>query len=306
MENAENQKMIEEILELKRKRNAVILAHFYQWPEVQDVADFVGDSLELSRTARDAQADVIVFCGVWFMAETAKILNPRKTVLLPEPSAGCPMANMVTAEDVLRLRKEYPQAAVVCYVNSSAETKAASDICCTSSNAVKVARSLKEDQIIFVPDRNLGQYVSRFLPDKQVIWHNGFCPTHNNITVDDVEKARAARPGAPILVHPECIPAVIDEADFAGSTKQIIDYAVKSEGEEFIIGTEVGVLHHLQRLCPEKRFFSLHSAMVCPNMKKTSLGSVRDALAKMQYAMELDTRVIEKACLSLDRMFAVS
>jgi quinolinate synthase len=148
------------------------------------------------------------------MAETAKILNPRKTVLLPEPSAGCPMANMVTAEDVFRLREEYPKAAVVCYVNSSAETKAASDICCTSSNAVKVARSLKEEQIIFIPDRNLGHYVSRFLPDKQVIWHDGFCPTHNNITADDVEKARAARPGAPILVHPECIPAVIDMADF--------------------------------------------------------------------------------------------
>jgi quinolinate synthase len=297
--------VIRDILDLKEKRNAVILAHMYQWPEVQDIADFVGDSLDLSRKARDTRADVIVFCGVWFMAETAKIISPEKTVLLPEPDAGCPMADMVTPEDVELLRKEHPGAAVVCYVNSSAEVKAVSDICCTSSNAIRVVGSLKEKEIIFVPDRNLGHYVSRFLPEKQFILFDGFCPTHNKITVTDMEQVRAAHPGTPILVHPECVPEVVNRADFTGSTAQIIEYAVNSGSEEFTIGTEIGVLHRLQKLCPGKRFYSLHTAMVCPNMKKTTLTSVYDALDKMQYKIELDAQVIKNASISLARMLAV-
>lgn len=295
----------EEIQKLKKERNAVILAHLYQWPEVQDIADFTGDSLGLSRKARSAEAEVIVFCGVWFMAETAKILSPHRTVLLPEAAAGCPMADMVTREDVERLREKHPGAAVVCYVNSSAEVKAASDICCTSSNAVKVARSLKEDRIIFVPDRNLGHYVSRFLPDKQVILHDGFCPTHHRITLGDVEKARAARPGVPVLVHPECRPEIIDSADFVGSTAQIIEFAGQSRHRELIIGTESGVLHRLEKQNPGKRFYTLHNAMVCPNMKKTTLTSLRDALLHMRHRMELDEGVIREARGSLDRMLAV-
>lgn len=297
--------LIQEISRLKKEHNAVIIAHLYQWPEVQDIADFVGDSLDLSKKAKNTDADVIVFCGVWFMAETAKILSPEKTVLLPEPDAGCPMADMITDDDVIRLRSEHPGAAVVCYVNSSAQVKAVSDICCTSSNAVKVVSSLKEDEIIFIPDRNLGHYVSRFLPGKKFILFDGFCPTHNKISPDDVTKAKLARPGTPILVHPECVPEVVDMADFTGSTSQIIEYAMKSDKKEFIIGTEIGVLHRLQKLAPDKKFFALHAAMVCPNMKKTTLTSVYNSLKNVQYRIELDDEIIRKAKTSLDRMLMV-
>ncbi len=300
-----NEEMIQKIMEWKTERNAVIIAHLYQWPEIQDIADFVGDSLELSRKARDTEADVIVFCGVWFMAETAKILSPGKVVLLPERDAGCPMADMITAGDVEALRRENPKAAVVCYVNSSAEVKAVSDICCTSSNAVRVVASLKEKEIIFVPDRNLGHYVSRFLPDTKFILYDGFCPTHNRISPWDVEKARLSRPNALVLVHPEVIPAVVDMADFTGSTAQIIDFAMQSNETEFLIGTEIGVIHRLQLLCPEKRFYALHAAMVCPNMKKTTLDSVYQSLETMQYRIELDDDIIRRARVSLSRMLLV-
>lgn len=298
------QETIDRILELKKKRNAVILAHLYQRPEIQDIADFVGDSLDLSRKAKDTDADVIVFCGVWFMAETAKILSPQKTVLLPETDAGCPMADMVTAEDIHRLRAEHPEAAIVCYVNSSAEVKAASDICCTSSNAVKVAASLPQKEIIFVPDKNLGSYVARFLRDKHFILFDGYCPTHNKITPDDVVKAKRLRPDALILVHPECRPEVAELADFTGSTAQIIDCAVRSQKEEFIIGTESGVLHRLGKLCPGKAFYTVRT-MVCPNMKRTSLESVVRTLETMQYEMKLDDDIIKRASGSLERMLEV-
>ena len=301
----EQTKEIQEILKLKKERNAVILAHLYQWPEVQDIADFVGDSLDLSRKAKDTKADVIVFCSVKFMAETAKILSPGKTVLLPAMQAGCPMADMVTPDDVARLRKAHPYAAVVCYVNSSAEIKALSDICCTSSNAVKVVSSLKEEEIIFVPDRNLGHYVSLFLPAKRFILFDGFCPTHNKISPADVEKVRISRPDAPILVHPECIPEVVALANFTGSTAKIIEYAVQSDKQEFIIGTEIGVLHRLQQLCPSKRFYSLHAAIVCPNMKKTTLAHVHASLENLEFRIELDEQLIRKASVSLERMLSI-
>lgn len=301
----EEQKLVNEIMELKRQKNAVIIAHLYQWPQIQEIADFVGDSLELSRKAKATDADVIVFCGVYFMAETAKILNPAKTVLLPEIHAGCPMADMITPEMVRDLRALHPRAAVVCYVNSSAEVKAECDICCTSSNAVKVVQSLKENEIIFVPDQNLGDYVSKFVPDKRFIFANGFCPTHHKITAADVDKARLAKPGVPVLVHPECKPEVVNAADFVGSTAQIIEYVANSDQDVFIIGTEVGIIHALKKRCPEKRFYSLHAAMVCPNMKKTTLLSVRDSLAKMQYNIEVDKKVSEKAFNSLDRMLQI-
>ena len=296
---------IKEIEALKKERNALILAHLYQKPEVQDIADFVGDSLDLSRKARETTADVVVVCGVWFMAQTAKILNPKKTVLLPEQSAGCPMADMVTPKDVQQLRKQHPDAAVVCYVNSSAEVMAVSDICCTSSNAVKVVQSLKEDKIIFVPDRNLGHYVSQFVPSKQVILFDGYCPTHDKISMEDVEKMRALHPNTPILVHPECNPAVVAQADFIGSTQQIINHVAKSDKEAFIIGTEIGVLHRLQQLCPQKQFYALHPTMICPDMKKITLSSIHDALYNLQYKIELDQQLIKKATTSLDRMLLV-
>jgi quinolinate synthase len=295
----------QEIEVLKRDRNAVVLAHLYTHPEVQDLADIVGDSLDLSRKAMEAKADVIVFCGVRFMAETAKILNPGRTVLLPEPDAGCPMADMVTAEDLARLRSEYPDAAFMCYVNSSAEVKAACDICCTSTNAVAVAQSLAEPQIVFVPDQNLGHYISRFVPEKQVILFSGFCPIHHSMAPEDVAEARAQHPGAPVLAHPECPPAVLDQADFVGSTMRIITFAGKSDAKEFIIGTEPGVLYRMQNLNPEKHFYPLRIASRCANMKKTTPENLLDALLRMQVPVELDARIIEEASGSLKRMFAV-
>ncbi len=295
----------QEIGALKRERNAVVLAHLYTRPEVQELADIVGDSLDLSRKALEADADVIVFCGVRFMAETAKILNPGRTVLLPDPDAGCPMADMVTADDVRRLRKEYPDAAFMCYVNSSAEVKAACDICCTSTNAVAVAQSLKEERIVFVPDQNLGHYISRFVPQKQVILFDGYCPIHHSVTPEDVGAVRAQHPDAPVLAHPECPPPVLDEADFVGSTMQIISFAGKSEASEFIIGTEPGVLYRMQKFNPKKRFYPLRPASVCADMKKTTLESLRGALLRLQHPVELDARVIEEASGSLKRMFSV-
>ncbi|MEL7608299.1 MAG: quinolinate synthase NadA [Bacillota bacterium] len=290
------------ISELKKNGNALILAHLYQLPEVQDISDFTGDSLELSRRAKESSAEVIVLCGVTFMAETAKILSPQKTVLLPEPDAGCPMADMVSASDIERLRKEHPNAAVVCYVNSSAEVKAASDICCTSSNAIKVVESLSEDEIIFVPDRNLGRYVSGFFPEKRFIYHTGFCPVHELISVADVKNARSLHPHASVLAHPECSPEVLDLADFIGSTAKIIDYAGKSNRTEFIIVTETGILHRLNTLYPKKRFYPVRSDMTCRNMKKTTLQKVAAALENMQYPIHLDQGLIDKAYACLDRM----
>lgn len=296
-----------EIQRLKSERNAVILAHYYQRPEIQDLADLVGDSLDLSRKAKETKAAVILFCGVWFMAETAKVLSPEKTVLLPELNAGCPMADMVTPDDIRRLREEHPGAAVVCYVNSSAEIKASSDICCTSSNAVAVVESLAEDEIIFVPDQNLGHYVATRIPHKKFILHSGFCPTHHRISPEDVLSARAEHPNAPVLVHPECVPGVVSLADFTGSTAQILDFATKSCETEFVIGTEGGILYRLGKLNPEKQFYLLGgSTTVCPNMKRTSPESVYRSLKDMRYQMELNEETISRAAVCLDRMFSVS
>jgi len=295
----------EAIRHWKQKRNAVILAHFYQLGEIQDAADFVGDSLELAKKARDATADIIVFCGVRFMAETAKILNPQKTVLLPAPDAGCPMADMITASDVLRMRAEHPGAAVMCYVNSDVSVKAVSDICCTSSNALRVARSLREEEIIFVPDKCLGGYVASFLPEKRFILPEGYCPTHHRITAADITASRAAKPGAKVLVHPECTPDVAALADFVGSTAQIIDAAVRSDAKEFLIGTEEGVLHRLQKLCPDKRFYNTGRTQVCPNMKKTRIESVLLSLERLQYPVTVEEGLAKRALLPLERMFAV-
>jgi quinolinate synthase len=297
--------MIQRIKELRKHKDALILAHLYQLPEVQDIADIVGDSLELAKAARSASAGIIVFCGVYFMAETAKILNPDKTVLMPEPDAGCPMADMIGREDVLALREKHPGAAVVCYVNSSAQVKAESDICCTSSNALKVAASVENDEIIFIPDKNLGRYVASQLPEKRFIFYDGFCPTHNKITVSAIQNARAVQKNAKVLVHPECTPDVIASADFVGSTSQIIDYVRKSPARDFIIGTESGIFHQLQKLCPEKRFFSPHGGMLCPNMKKTTLEKVLLSLENGQYKIEVDGKTARAAYGAIDRMLAL-
>ena len=296
--------MIEKIKKLKKEKNAVILAHFYQPDEIQAIADFVGDSLDLSRKAADCDADIIIFCGVHFMAGSAKILSPGKTVMIPEMNAGCPMADMVTADDIKRLRAEHPDAAVVAYVNSSVEVKAECDICCTSSNAVKIVNSLPNDEIIFVPDKNLGSYVAQFT-DKKVILFSGYCPVHNRITVSDVEKARAAHPGVEILVHPECPKEVVAAADFAGSTKQIIDYASSSDKQEFIIGTEHGVLYPLEKQNPDKKFYMLAENFTCANMKKTELSDVLECLETGKNEIEIDEEIRQKAEKSLIRMLEV-
>ena len=296
----------QEIEKLKKDRNAVVLAHLYTHPEVQDLADIVGDSLDLSRKAMEAEADVIVFCGVRFMAETAKILNPDRTVLLPDPDAGCPMADMVTAEDIARLRGEYPNAAFMCYVNSSAEVKAACDICCTSTNAVAVAQSLKEktDRLRARPEpgalylalrtAETGDSFQRFLPPFIIPWRRR--------TSNRPAPSIRARPFWRI---PNVLPQVLDQADFAGSTMQIINFAGKSDAKEFIIGTEPGVLHRLRKLNPGECFYPLRPSSICADMKTTTAECLRDALLRLQVPVELDARIIEKASESLKRMFAV-
>ena len=297
--------IINEILELKKQRNAVIVAHNYQVDEVQKIADILGDSFALSRYCASSPHETIVFCGVHFMAESAKILSPQKTVLLPEINAGCPMADMVNAEDIRQLRKIYPNAAVVCYINTTAEVKAECEICCTSSNAVQVIRSLKEKDIIFVPDMNLGNFIARMVPEKNMIIWNGFCITHHRVTSDDVLNARAAHPDALVLVHPECRPDVVDMADFVGSTKQIMDFGAKSEGRKFIIGTEMGVLFRLREDNPDKEFYLLSQGLICPNMKRTKLISVYNALKEMKHRIEIEDSILLRAKSSLDRMMQV-
>lgn len=303
--DTEIREMTEEIRRLAKEKDALILAHYYQRLEVQMAADIFGDSFELAKKAKLAENRMVVFCGVRFMAESAKILNPGKKVLLPAPDAGCPMADMVTPDDVLALREKYPDAAVVCYVNSSAATKAVSDICCTSSNAVKVVKSLPNKQIIFVPDKNLGGYVARLVPEKEFILHNGFCPTHRNITAAEVDKAKAEHPGALFAVHPECEDEVVAKADFVGSTSQIIDWCVKTDAEEFIIGTEVGVVDRLSYYHPEKKYHLLTPFLVCPNMKKTELPDVLETLRDEKNEVTMTEEEIEAAKRPLERMVAI-
>lgn len=297
--------IIRNILELKKKRNAVIVAHNYQIDEVQDIADAVGDSFALSKYCASSDSEVIVFCGVHFMAESAKILSPDKIVLLPERDAGCPMADMVTAEALREEKKQHPGAAVVCYINSSAEVKAESDICCTSSNALDVVRSLKEKDILFVPDQNLGSYIAKMVPEKNIILWEGYCITHHRVGTDDVNAARQNHPDALLLVHPECRPEVVGMADFVGSTSEIIKYASKSDSPKFIIGTEMGVMHKLKMDNPDKTFYLLSQGMVCPNMKKTALQSVFNALNDMKYEIDLNEDIRLKAKTSLERMLSI-
>ncbi len=295
----------EEISALKREKSAIILAHYYQTGDIIDVADRVGDSYALARQARDAEADVIVFCGVRFMAESAKILNPERKVLLPAYNAGCPMADMVTPEDIRRLRAQYPDAAVACYVNSTAETKAECDICVTSSNAVKVVASLPQKRVLFVPDKNLARFVAAQLPEKEIIPYAGYCIVHDRLGAPDVDAALAAQPDALLLVHPEAPEEVTRRADYVGSTLGIIEYARKSPHDKFIIGTEMGILHTLEKQNPGKKFYLLSPRLFCVNMKKTHIEDLRDALLYGQYEITLDKDIMDRARVSLERMLAV-
>ena len=303
---SDNKQLLAEIKQLKQEKNAIILAHYYQTDDIQDIADFVGDSFALSRKAKDNDADMIVFCGVLFMAESAKILSPHKTVLLPVPHAGCPMADMVTPEDIKRLRAQHPEAAVVCYVNSSCAVKAESDVCVTSSNAVSIVRALDEKQIIFVPDQNLGRYVAQQLPDKEVILHSGYCPIHQQLTAAQAAAARASMPDAQLLAHPECSQALLEEADTIGSTAQLLHYAKQSSKTDFIIATEEGILHELRNTNPGKTFRLLSPTLVCADMKKTSLTDLRDALLYNRYEITLDETMMNRARHCLERMLSLA
>lgn len=294
-----------EILRLKEERNACIVAHFYQDGEIQDIADKVGDSFDLSRYCASTDKSTIVFCGVHFMAESAKILSPEKTVLLPAIDAGCPMADMANVEGLRKLKQKYPEAAVVCYVNTTAEIKAECDICCTSSIAEKVVKTLPHKQIIFLPDRNLGQYIAKQVPEKEFIFWAGFCPTHNALTTMHAEEARHRYPNAVLAVHPEAPPEVVDMADFTGSTKQIIDFCTESDAREFIIGTEEGILHQLHKRNPDKSFYMLRYRFICPNMKKTSMEKLYESLRDMKHEIILSEDIITRARRSLDRMLQV-
>ena len=290
--------------ELKKERNAIILAHNYQIGEVQEAADHVGDSFELSRIASQIDCDVIVFCGVDFMAESAYILSPEKTVLLPVKNATCPMSHMISVADVRALRKGHPKATVVCYVNTSADVKAESDICCTSANAINVINSVDTDQVIFVPDRNLAHFVQS-KTDKEIIAWNGFCPTHENITLGDILMRKLEMPDIEVVVHPECRPEVIEVADYVYGTGGMLRHATISNAKRMLIGTEVGLLFRLQKENPDKEFYSPSEHAVCPNMKLTTLQKVVDALENMEYKITVAEDVRMRAKRALNKMLEI-
>ncbi len=299
------QDLISEIRKIAKEKNAVILAHNYQRPEVQDAADFVGDSLELSIKARDTEADIIIFCGVHFMAETAKILSPQKKVVMPRIDAGCPMADMVTADALAAEKLKYPKHKVVTYVNSSAAVKAISDACCTSSNAVNVVKNIESDKILFVPDKNLGNFVSRFVKKEIVCW-KGFCPTHEKLKVEDIIQKKSEYPEAKVLVHPECRPEVIDIADRALSTSGIIKFCKEDDSKIFIIGTEEGILHRLKKENPDKNFVLASEKLVCPNMKLTSIEDLHQEIIELKNEVFVAEDVIVNAKKSLERMYQLA
>ncbi len=290
------------ILDLKKEHGALILAHNYQRDEIQDIADITGDSYALARAAITAKENVIVFCGVKFMAESAKMLNPKKTVLLPVEEAGCPLADMATVEKLRKKKAEYPEAAVVCYVNSTAAVKAESDICCTSSNAVEIVQSLKEEKVIFVPDKNLGRYVREHVPDKELILWDGYCVVHMRLVAENVREIKELHPKSEFVAHPECRKEVLELADFIGSTAAMLKYVRESPCKEFIVGTETGILYRMQRDNPDKKFYMPTDQFICANMKLTTLGWLARSLEKMVYKVEVPEEIAGKAGKALERM----
>ncbi len=293
--------IITEIQKLKQEKGAIILVHNYQRPEIQDIADYLGDSLGLSKIAAESDVKTIVFCGVRFMAESAKILSPEKLILLPREDAGCELANMATREELMGFKSKYPDACVVSYVNTNADVKAESDVCCTSANAVKVVQNVPAGQIIFVPDRNLANYVQRFT-DKEIIPWNGFCYVHDGMEPDVVEKIKDLHPNAKLIVHPECQREVIDLADEVASTGGMVKFARESNVDKIIIGTEEGIIYRLQKENPSKTFYTVGSARMCRNMKITTLEDVLFALREEKYRIELPDFILKKARTALDKM----
>ena len=301
-----SQEMVQEINRLKKEKNAVIMAHYYVSDDVQDIADYIGDSFFLSKKATEIDADIIVLCGVLFMGESAKVLNPSKKVLLPAIDADCPMAHMATVDRIKEVRATYDDVAVVCYINSTAELKAASDVCVTSANALKIVKALPNRYIYFIPDKNLAYYIANQLPDKEFIYNDGFCHVHHMLRAEDVLCAKEAKPNALVLVHPECRPEVTALADYIGSTSGIIDYATKSEADEFIVVTEMGVLHELKKRNPQKKFYVAGNLQLCPNMKKITLNKVLDVLEKEEKQVELSAELMQQAKAPMMKMLELA
>lgn len=298
--------LIEKINKLKKEKNAVILAHCYQNVEIDEVADYIGDSLYLSQMAAKTNADIIIFAGVYFMAQTAKILNPSRKVLLPRLESGCRMADMITLDQLREFKSKYPKMPTVCYINSTAEVKSECDICCTSSNAVKIVDSLKADEILFLPDTYLGKWVESQLGNVKVNTYTGFCPTHVQIRPNDVTEARKKYPNALVLAHPECHQSVVAMADYVGSTTGIMKFAAQSDKKEFIIATEKGVVDRLKRDYPEKEFYLIKDNVICPNMKWHTLTDIYNALDREEHEITVDTEIASKALKCINRMLEVS
>ncbi len=294
--------LVDEIKKLKEEKNAVIMAHYYVPDEVQAIADYIGDSFYLSKVATKVKEDTIVFCGVSFMGESAKILNPSKTVLMPDITADCPMAHMASIETIQQVKSKYEDVAVVCYINSTAELKSYSDVCVTSSNAITIVKALPNKHIFFIPDQNLAHYVASQVPEKHFIFNDGYCPIHKEITSSDVITAKTLHPHAEFLVHPECPPDVLQHADMIGSTSEIIDYASKSEQKEFIIGTESGVLYELTQRNPDKIFYTVTNHQHCMDMKKVTLEKIRNVLVSYEGTIEVSDELRHTANLPLNRM----
>lgn len=300
-----NEKM-QKIQELKRKKNAVVMAHYYVEDEVQEIADYIGDSYYLSDMATRIDADTIVLCGVAFMGESAKVLNPNKKVLLPAIDADCPMAHMAAVDRIHEVRAQYDDVAVVCYVNSTAELKAESDVCVTSANALKIVKALPNRHIFFIPDQNLAHYIADQLPEKEFIFNDGFCHVHHTITVEQVMAAKVARKDALVLVHPECKPEVTAIADYVGSTSGIIQYASDSTSKEFIVATEMGVMYELKRRNPDKRFYTAGNMQICPNMKKITLDKIIEVMENGQPEVVMPKELMNKAYQPMQRMLELS
>lgn len=296
----------EEIQSLKKEKNAVIMAHYYVAPEVQEIADYVGDSYYLSKAAAETKAQTIVFCGVSFMGESAKALNPDKRVLMPDMSADCPMAHMADAESIRKMREKYEDLAVVCYINSTAELKRHSDVCVTSANAVKIVKALPNKNIFFIPDRNLAHFIAEQAPEKNFIFNEGYCPTHERMQTEEIEKAKKEHPKALVLAHPECAKAVLELADYVGSTSGIIKYATESKEKEFIICTEEGVAYELRQKNPDKEFFFTDTLPVCPDMKLVTLGKVLHVLKTGDNEVHMESDLAEKTKQPLNKMLELA
>ena len=302
--------LINKINQLKKEKNAIILTHCYQNIEIDEVSDFVGDSLYLSKMAAQTNANIILFAGVYFMAQSAKLLSPNKKVLLPEISSGCMMADMINVENLKSFKAKYPNIPVVCYINSTAEVKALCDVCCTSSNAIEVVKNLKSDKVLFVPDNYLGKYVQEQLPNIEIITFNGFCPIHQRIRVEEIELARKNYPNALILTHPECNQEVAKRSDFIGSTKEIMEYVVKSDKKQFVIATEKGVVDRLNRDSKKynwnKEFILINENIICPDMKKNTLEGIYKTLLNETNEIKIENEVAQKAVQCIDKMFNIT